>query len=180
MAEFTQVLKERRSIRKYQDQPVADGDLNRILEAVMWSPSWANTQCWEVVVVKDAATKEKLQNAIGPRNPATKAVTAAPVVLALCGKKLSSGYYNGQVTTKHGDWMLFDLGIACQSICLAAKDLGLGTVVVGMYDHDKVNQAIGVPEGYDNVALIPLGYPDQDPKAPKRRPVEEFAHPEKW
>ena len=132
MAEFTQVLKERRSVRKYQDKEIADEVLKRVLEAVMWSPSWANTQCWEVVVVKDTVTKEILQGTISPKNPSTKAMVDAPVVLTLCGKKQSSGYYNGQVTTKHGDWMLFDLGIACQSICLAAKDLGLGTVVVGL------------------------------------------------
>ena len=180
MADFTQVLKERRSVRKFTDQPVSDEDLNQVLEAVMWSPSWANTQCWEVVAVKDAAVKEQLQAHIGPKNPATKAMVAAPVVLVLCGKKQSSGYYNGQVTTKHGDWIMFDLGIACQSICLAAKDLGLGTVIVGLFDHDKVNETIGVPEGFECAVMIPMGHPDQDPKAPKRRPVSEFSHSDKW
>ena len=55
-----EVIKTRRSIRQYKDTPVTDEQLTAVLEAVQWAPSWANTQCWEMVVVKDPAVKEKL------------------------------------------------------------------------------------------------------------------------
>jgi len=171
-----EILKGRRSIRKYEEKGIPEGILNQVLEAVQWSPSWANTQCWEVVLVRDGETKTRLQETLPPTNPAVKALIQAPVVLALCGKVKSSGYKKGEVTTKFGDWFLYDLGIATQSICLAAHDQGLGTVVIGLLDHDKAKQVLGVPDGYELVSLIPLGYPAKDSPAPKRRAIGEFTH----
>lgn len=180
MTDFFGTLRQRRSIRKYEDRDVPDDLVRRVLEAVKWSPSWANTQCWEVVAVRDTATRQGLQETILPKNPATRAVGTAPVVLVLCGRLGTSGYYNGQVTTKFGDWYLFDLGIATQSLCLAAQALGLGTVIVGLFDHDKAGALLGVPAGVETVAMIPLGYPAKSPEAPKRREVEEFLHLETY
>ena len=180
MAELMQVLKGRRSIRNYQDQALPEEVLNLILEAVQWSPSWANTQCWEVVVVKDPEIKRRLQETLSPGNPATRAMVEAPAVLVLCGKQGVSGFYKGQVTTKFGDWFMFDLGLATQSLCLAAWNLGLGTVVVGLFDHNRAAAVLGVPEGYELVAMLPLGYPAKQPAAPKRREIGEFTHLEKF
>lgn len=180
MAELMAVIKGRRSIRKYQDKEVSAEQLNAVLEAVQWSPSWANTQCWEVVVIQDPAVKQALQETLAKGNPATKAVVAAPVLLAMCGKLESSGYYNNQVTTKFGDWFLFDLGLATQSLCLAAHNQGLGTVVVGLFDHDKAKSVLQVPAGYEVVALLPLGYPAKESSPPKRREISEFTHREKF
>ncbi|MEE4608876.1 MAG: nitroreductase family protein [Desulfobacteraceae bacterium] len=180
MSEFFQALEQRRSIRKYEEREVSGALVNRVLEAVRWSPSWANTQCWEVVAVREPAIKARLQETIAPKNPATRAIVAAPVVLALCGRLGTSGYYDKQATTKFGDWYLFDLGIATQSLCLAAHDLGLGTVIVGLFDHDRAKTVLNVPQGVELVALIPLGYPAKSPSAPKRREVAEFAHAETY
>ena len=180
MAELREIIEGRRSIRKYEEKAVPEEALTQILEAVRWSPSWANTQCWEVVVVKNQETKEKLKATLTPTNPANKAMLAAPVVLVVCGKLQSSGYYDGQATTKFGDWFLFDLGLATQSLCLAAHSLGLGTVVVGLFDHNQAKAVLGVPEGYELVAMLPLGYPAKISAAPKRREIGEFTHYEKF
>ena len=131
-------------------------------------------------MVKEASTKEKLKESLTPKNPATVGLTEAPVVLALCGKLQSSGYYKGQATTRLGDWFMFDLGIATQSLCLTAHSLGLGTVIVGSIEHEKAKAVLGVGEGYDVVALIPVGYPAKDSAAPKRREISEFTHHEKF
>ena len=176
MTDLMEIIKGRRSIRKYQEKEVPEDALRKILESIQWSPSWANTQCWEVVVVKDAAQKSKLADVLPGGNPAAKAVANAPVVLCLCAKLESSGYYKGKVTTKFGDWFLFDTGIAAQSLCLTAHDLGLGTVIVGLLDHDKTKTVLGLGEGYEVVALIPLGYPNHAPSAPKRKEIEAFTH----
>jgi len=176
MADFMDVLKERRSIRSYEDREIPEDVLNQVLDAVKWSPSWANTQCWEIVVVKDPALKERLQGAMPPTNPASKAMVGAPVVIALCGKLKSAGYYKDAATTKFGDWFLFDLGLAAQTLCLAAQDLGLGTVITGLFDQDKAAGVLNVPEGYELVSLIPIGYPAKTGAAPKRKEVPEFTH----
>jgi nitroreductase len=175
------VVKGRRSIRKYEEKEIPQETLDTLLEAVRWSPSWANTQCWEIVVVKSAETKAALQATLPPKgNPAAKAMVAAPVVLVICGKTGTSGYYKGQVTTVLEDWFMYDLGIATQTLCLTAHAMGLGTVVVGLFDHAKAAHVLGVPEGYQLVSMIPLGFPAKTGGAPKRRERSEYIHKEKF
>ncbi|MDA8141711.1 MAG: nitroreductase family protein [Desulfobacteraceae bacterium] len=181
MSDLMTLIQTRRSIRKYEDRPVPEQALQQILEAVKWAPSWANTQVWEVIVVKELEAKQKLQAALPPKgNPASNAMVQAPVVLVLCAKTGSAGFYSNAATTKFGEWMMYDLGIATQNICLMAHSLGLGTVVVGLFDHNKAAEAMGVPAGYELVTMIPLGYPAKSGSAPKRREVTEFTHHGKW
>ena len=180
MAGLIDIIKGRRSVRKYEDMDVSDELVTQVLESVRWSPSWANCQCWEVIVVRDPAKKEGLQETLTKTNPARKAIIMAPVVLVICGKLKISGYYSDKVTTKFGDWFMFDLGISAQSICLTAHELGLGTVIVGLFDHDRAREVLGVPEGYELVTMIPMGYPAKISSAPKRREISEFTHYEKF
>jgi nitroreductase len=176
MTELISIIKERRSVRNYENKTISDEVLDKILEAVQWAPSWANTQCWEIVVVTDQSIKETLQQIISPKNPATKAIISAPVVLAICGKLKTSGFYKDQAATKFGDWFMFDLGIATQNLCLTAHHLGLGTVIVGMFDHDKAKQILNIPDSHELVVLIPMGYPAKVSKPPKRKKISEFSH----
>jgi len=180
MTDLMGIIKGRRSIRRYQDKEVPDEILNQILESIQWAPSWANTQCWEVIVVKNPENKENLKDTLPTTNPAGNAMVQAPIILVLCAKLKSSGYYKDKVTTKFGDWFMFDLGIATQTICLAAHDLGLGTVIVGLFDQDKAKEALRVPEGYELVTLIPLGYAAKGSAPPKRREIREFTHYERF
>jgi nitroreductase len=176
MAELMEIIKGRRSVRRYQERQIAETELNTILEAIRWAPSWANTQCWEVIVVRDPAVKEKLQETLSPGNAATGAIVEAPVVISLCAKLERSGYKSGKATTKFGDWFMFDLGLATQNLCLAAHNLNMGTVIVGLFDQDKVKEFLGVPGGYEVVALIPVGYPAREAKQSHRRQISEFVH----
>ncbi len=177
MKELLEIIKGRRSIRKYEDRPMPDEFLSTILEAIKWAPSWTNCQCWEIIVVRNPAVKEKLQATLPEKgNPAKKAVVEAPVVLAVCAKTKTSGYYKGLETTKFGDWFMYDLGIATQNLCLAAHALGLGTVIVGLFDHEGAKQVLNVPKAYELVTMIPLGYPAKTGKAPKRRDIKDFTH----
>ena len=172
--DLMQAIRERRSIRKYQDKPVPSEVVDQLMEAVMWSPSWANTQCWELVKVDDPATRLKLQETMGKGNPATKAIVSAPLLFVLCARLEASGYYKDVVTTKFGDWFMFDLGLACQNLCLAGHALGLGSVVVGLFDQEAAGKAVGLPAGHELVAMVPMGYPAQEMKAPPRRTPAEF------
>ncbi len=174
--DFMQLIMGRRSIRRYLDKEVSDEILNQILEAVRWSPSWANTQCWELVVVRDKRIKERLQNTVSAKNPGSPAVLAAPLLIAVCGRLKRSGYYKEKARTKFDDWFMFDLGLATQNLCLAAHSLGLGTVIVGMFDHDAAKKILRLPEEHEVVVLMPLGYPDQHPKPPKRRQISDFSY----
>jgi nitroreductase len=69
---------------------------------------------------------------------------------------------------------MFDTGIAMQNLCLTAHSLGLGTVVVGMFDHKKAESMLGLSENVEIVAMTPLGYPATGGTAPKRKEISEF------
>jgi nitroreductase len=178
--DLMEAIKGRRSIRKYKPDPVPEEVLQKVMEAVRWSPSWANTQCWEVVVVKDPNMKSQLANTLTATNPARSSMTEAPLVVVLCGKKGISGFKKGQAATVKGDWLMFDTGIAMQSLCLAAHGQGLGTVVVGMFDHKKAEEILGVPQNVEVVTMTPLGYPATQDPAPRRKEVSEFVFYEKY
>src|SRR4030043_1431483 len=120
-------IKGRRSIRKYKPDPVSEETLQKIMEAVRWSPSWANTQCWEVIIVKDPNIKSALANTLTKTNPSLSSMTEAPIVLVLCGRKGVSGFKKGEATTVKGDWLMFDTGIAMPTPCLIVHSLGLRT-----------------------------------------------------
>lgn len=180
MENVLDIIKNRRSIRNFEDREIPQEILEQLLEAVRWSPSWANTQCWEVIVVKDLEIKKRLQETMSKGNPATRATVEAPIVIGMCGKLQSSGYYKGEITTKFGDWFLYDVGLATQSLCLTAHALGLGTVIAGLFDHDKAKAVLQIPEGIELVSLIPTGYPAKGTGAPKRREVSELTHYDKY
>jgi len=178
--ELMEAIKGRRSIRKYKPDPVPDDTLRGVFEGVRWAPSWANTQCWEVIVVKDPKVKSEILRTVPETNRAHSAMVEAPVILVLCGKKAISGYYGGKPATVKGDWLMFDTGLAMQNLCLAAHDLGLGTVIVGLFDHKKAEEILGVPESVEVVAMTPLGYPAAEGSVRKRKEFSEFVFYEKY
>jgi len=178
--ELMEAIRGRRSIRKYKPDPVPEEVFQVLMDAVRWSPSWANTQCWEVIAVRDANIKSELATALPKGNPALSSITTAPLVLVLCGKKGVAGFYQGQATTVRGDWLMFDVGIAMQNLCLAAHTMGLGTVIVGMFDHKKVESILGVPENVEVVAMTPLGYRATEGRAPGRKEISEFVFDDKY
>lgn len=178
--DLMEAIKQRRSIRKYKPDPVSEEALQKVFEAVRWSPSWANTQCWELILVKDPNVKSELANTLTTTNPARSSMTEAPLVIVLCGKKGVSGFKKGEATTVKGDWLMFDTGIAMQSLCLAAHALELGTVVIGLFDHKKAEEILGLPQNVEVVAMTPLGYPAAQSVAPKRKEVSEFVFSERY
>ena len=181
MTDFMNVVRNRRSIRKYEEREIPEEMIEQIFEAVRWAPSWANTQCWEIVAVRDPAQKKRLRETLPPKgNPAAGAVEKAPLVLAVCARRKVSGYYKGEVTTKFGDWFMFDLGLATENLCLAAHHLGLGTVIVGLFDHDRAAKVLKLPEDVEVAVLVSVGYPAKSPSAPKRREIAEFVHQERF
>jgi nitroreductase len=174
-----EAVRTRRSIRKYRSDPVSKKDLSAILEAVRWAPSWANTQCWHVVVVRDAERKARLQSILG-RNPAHDAMVEADLVLVLCAQQGKAGFKRGEATTDFGDWLMYDVGLASQNLCLAAHALGLGTVIAGNFDHAAVGSELGLPDDYLALTMIPLGHPAGDTKEPPRRELSKQVHVEEF
>lgn len=173
--DLVQVIKERRSVRKFKPDPVPDDLLETVLEAGRWAPSWANTQCWRFVVVRDEESRAALAEAKQSNNPAADAIRHAPLTIVICAQVQTSGYYKGEAPTDKGDWYMFDTALAAQNMMLMAHWLGLGTVPVGLFDAAKVAEALKVPSGFAVVLMLPLGYPAEIPKAPRRKELSEIA-----
>ncbi|MBS7605585.1 MAG: nitroreductase family protein [Candidatus Bathyarchaeia archaeon] len=179
--DIIEIIKTRRTIRKIKPDPIEKDKLLAVLEAARWAPSWANTQCWEFIIVMSAETKEKLAETLTPGNPAVEAVKGAPVVIVACAKLGLSGFLRGKQVTDKGDWFMFDVALALQNLVLTAWSLGLGTVYVGAFDAKKAGELLGVPPGVSVVALVPLGYPVEVPREPPRRKeLKEFVYLERY
>lgn len=175
-----EVIKERRSVRNYKEKDVEDEKIKKVIDAARWAPSWANTQCWSFIVVRDDEVKKDLVDALSENNPATGSMTEAPVVIVGCAEKEVSGYKKGEPVTKKGDWYMFDTGLAMQNLMLAAEGLGLGTVQVGSFDASEVEEVLSIPENMTVVTMTPLGYPEEKPEAPPRNDLDEIIFENKF
>ncbi len=157
-------IKGRRSIRAYQQMPVEDEKLLKVLEAARLSPSAKNLQEWRFVVVKKQETRKKLAEACYGQH----FVGEAPVFIAACATDsegiMKCGQYRYTV----------DLSIAMSYMILEAYEQGLGTCWIGSFDEAGVKQILKVPEKVRIVAVTPLGYPEKIPAPKDRKKLEEI------
>ncbi len=177
-----QAIRQRRSIRAYKPTPLDRKTLDTILEAGRLAPSWANTQCWRFVVVSDPEMKTKLADAANPPGSRNNNVMKqAPVVIAACAELNRAGFRDGKpVTDKEGYWYMFDVALAMQNMVLEAQEMGIGTLYIGAFDAKKAAEALGVPAGHVCVALLPIGYPDEQPEARARKSMSEIVFRDRW
>ncbi len=137
-----EAIQERKSIRAYQDTPVPREKLERILEAGRLAPSARNAEPWHFIVVTEAEKRKTLSKGIY-----AKFVAEAPLCIAVLGdKKVSS------------DWYAIDASLAIENMVLTAVNEGLGTCVVGSFNESDVKTALKIPENYEVIALIAVGY----------------------
>ena len=179
-----EAIKTWRSTRKFQDKPVEEEKLEAVLEAVRRAPSWANLQCWKLIVVENGETKRKLSELafveayfapLGYKsNPAQKGIAQAPVVIILCADPEKSGLLWDQ------HYYMTDAGIASQNLMLAAHAQGLGTVFVGVYEEKEIKTILDIPEEIRVVGLFPLGYPVEEGETRPRKALGEIVYSEKW
>ena len=165
----------RRSIRKYKPDPVDHSLIDSIVSLASYSPSWKNTQITCYTAVEDSSLLEEIADRYTPEYNAN-IIRQAPMLIAVTFIKGRCGFErDGSFSTKKKDrWQMFDVGAACQTFCLAAKDKGLGTVIMGIFDEDGISELLHIPKEQELGALIAIGYPDIDPEAPKRKSVEEL------
>jgi nitroreductase len=165
----------RRSIRAFSEKEVSHELISEIIETASYAPSWKHTQ-----IVRYIAVEGELKNKIAECTSAYarngEIIAAAPMVMAVTIIKGRSGFErDGSFSTHRGEgWQMFDAGVASEAFCLAAYEKGLGTVIMGIFDDDKVAELLNIPEGREVIALIPVGYPAETPTAPRRKPVEEM------
>ena len=190
--ELLDAIKNRRSIRKFKSEPIPEAFVTQLIEAARLAPSGSNIQPTRFVVIKSDAARAQLSQATP-----LPFVSQAPVIIACCvdteslkdlgtrARELKeAGAFAGTTLDKMDPesyakrntmdkatadaYLRLNAAIAIDHITLRAVDLGLGTCWVMMFDQEKVKQILGLGENYNVVALIPVGYPDQDPSTRPR------------
>lgn len=159
--EFMDVIRKRRSIRKYKPEIVADDKLTNILEAARLAPSGSNRQSWKFIVVRDKEKKAKLAEAcnrqmwIGDTGAAV--VICYPPVKGIDNMRL-----------------MRDSTIAAEHIILAAANEGLGSCWIGALDQEAVKRLLSIPEEVGVNAVIAVGYSAEEPRQRMFKKLEDI------
>ena len=161
------MIKKRRSIRKYTDEAVTEEQIRQLLEAAMAAPSASNVQSWEFVVVRDPDLKKQLAQT----HTWSHMAADAAAVFVICGNERASRHW------------IADASAATQNLLLAVTALGLGAVWVGIYPgadtEPFVRQVLAIPDEIRVLCLVPVGHPAES--KPLRTQYEESkVHYERW
>jgi nitroreductase len=144
--EVLEAIQKRYSCRKYLEKDIPKDLILKILEAARLAPSAGNIQPWFFIIVNDKEKKE----IIAKSGRWANFIEKAPIVIVGCGNKEASP-----------KWYKVDVSIAMEHMVLEATELGLGTCWVGSFDEKKVKEILKIPEKYEVVALLAIGYPTE-------------------
>lgn len=175
--ETLESIKTRRSVRSYTDEKISHETLEAIVNAAKMAPSWKNSQTVRYVAVEDRDLINKIaaKGVLGfDHNKGIIEKCAILVVLATvtgrCGYEKDGSFS----TSKGAGWEMFDAGIAAQTFCLAAHDMGVGSCILGIFDENVVGELVALPEGQVVSALIPIGIPEAAPNPTPRKEVSDL------
>ncbi len=169
---FIELAEKRRSIRGYKSDPVAEPLLHEILQAGNLAPTAKNLQPFHFIVVRDSATLDELASAY----PAPF-FREAPVVIVICTES-ANGWTRDKYDGKN--YCDVDAAIAVDHMTLAATDLGLGTCWIGAHDPVKVKATLGLPDGIEAIAMLPIGYPNESGRDKTRKSLAELVRYNHW
>lgn len=158
-----EIIKSRRSIRRFLDKPIPLDMLEGLLEAARWAPSGGNSQPWAFVVVREPAgvRKVKLFSPGLGGEPTT--------LIILCSDQ-----------SVDASTAIMDVSMAAQNVMLAATDKGLGSCVIRSHNQNALQTLLNLPAHVVPELIVALGYPAKPGRNPGRRPLEEVVHWEKW
>jgi nitroreductase len=191
---FFDLVRSQRACRSFTDEPVPDDLVERVLEAATFAPSAENRQPWVFVVVRDAATRDRIGRLTraaweaGGRAFAERRLD--PALLADVDRGATGGISAAPVLVVVGADLERCLAAtvasstfpAVQNLLLAASALGLGSALTTLTTAhaDKLRTVVGLPDQVQPVAVVPLGYPVKPLGPPRREPVSEHAHRERF
>ncbi|MGC8887930.1 MAG: nitroreductase family protein [Verrucomicrobiia bacterium] len=157
-----EAIKTRRSVRKYKNLPMQPDKLRRIWEAARLAPSACNLQPWKFLVVSSKENKEKLRGII------QEWALEAPIVVVALGNKKVAWSRDGESVHQ------IDVAIAVEHIVLAATAEGLGSCWICAYDRSRLSKALNIPSDWEPVAVIPIGYSDDNSPKSSRKEINEI------
>ncbi len=155
--ETWEVIRTKRAVRDYDDRPIPEDALRRILNAGRLAGSARNAQPWRFLVVRDPERRRALSRC----GRFARHLAQAPCVIVLC------------TDAQHRRWAAFDAGRAAQNMMLAAWDLGIGSCVTALHDEACARRLLGIPETFDIQVAIAFGYPSPQGEGPVQKFIRE-------
>jgi len=162
----------RRSVRKFDPAPIDHALMEQIISLASYAPSWKNTQISRYIAIENPEVREAIAEQYCSEGHHNKEIIRnCPLLIAQTFVKSRSGFERDGTysTDREGGWQYYDCGIAAQTLCLAAHDLGLASVIMGVFDRKGLEQYLGVPEDQELMALIAMGKSAEIGPAPKRK-----------
>ncbi len=156
-----EAIRGRRSIRRFESRAIEAGKVDLLKEALIWAPSAGNLQSRRFYFIYNDEIKEMLARAaLGQRF-----IAAAPLVVVGCADLRIGRYYGERGINLY---CIQDLSCSIENMMLAAHAMGLGTCWVGAFYEGEVSEILNLPDNLRPLAVVPVGYPAQMPKAPSR------------
>ena len=168
--EFLQLAKKRYSVRAYKPDLVEDDKLRQVLETACLAPPPTNSQPFQLIVIHTAG-KEKELSLIYNR----PWFVQAPLIICAVGIP-SQAWVRGDGR----NYLDVAVAIVFDHLILAAADLGLGTCWVGQFEREPARKFLNLPKDAEPIVFTPLGYPADQPKEKRRKPVTALVRYEKW
>lgn len=168
-------IKTRRSIRRFLPKALAHSLIEELVDSARWAPSWNNCKAVRYTAIENPEELALISKTlVAPENVAI--VGNAPLLLVISIVKKRSGYErDGTTSTAKGSaWEMFDAGVACENLCLAAHALGLGTCIMASFQEEALSRQVALPENEEIIALVACGYPAESPAPPRRKEVHEI------
>ncbi len=173
---FQQLVKSRRSIRRYLDRPVEREKILTCIEAARLAPSADNVQPWRFLILDDPDLIAQFAKEVfsGMYFVSKFAAKAPVIILILARLDIIANRIGKQIQNIH--YYYIDSGIAGEHIVLQAEELGLGTCWIGWFNPRKARKFLKIPRKYKIVSLMAMGYYEKKPsREKKRRKLEEIA-----
>ena len=166
---FSELIRSRRSIRKYQNKSVEREKVLQCIEAARLAPSAENVQPWRFIILDDPGLIKQLSNhAFSGIYSPTRFAAKAPVIIVILAKlDILANRIAKQIQDIH--FYLIDIGIAGEHLVLQAQELGLGTCWIGWFNPRKIRKFLKIPRTHKIVSLISMGYPESCQLRPKKR-----------
>jgi nitroreductase len=162
-----EAIRKRRSIRKYKDDAIPEELLSTILECGRLAPSAGNRQPWVFIVVRDSSVKDGLMKAAGNQPQ----VGQAPIVIVVCADpEISAARYDDRGRSLY---VFQDTAAAVENMMIAATSFGLGTCWIGAFNETEARRVLDLPSRLRPVAMVSMGYPDQERGPRDLRPTQE-------
>jgi nitroreductase len=163
MPSFMEIVRSRRSIRRFLPRPVEREKILACLEAARLAPSAHNAQPWRFLVIDDPSLKDSLcREAFSGIYSASRFAAQAPVVIVILARKDLVAHHLGR-GIQGTEFHLIDIGIAGEHLVLQAEEMGLGTCWMGWFNSRRARRALKIPRKYKVMALMPVGYPASRP-----------------